>query len=96
MKQILASCLLMLALAAPSQAAAECFVSYKAKKSPPLQLHFGVVRLGGSCPSQGAAASATAGRIAAGGWTLLNVVSLSETAPSSAERANAGAFYLRY
>ncbi len=85
-----------LCLALPSAAAADCYVSYKAKKEPPLQLHFGIVRLGGACPSSGVAASAVAGRVSSGGWTLLNVVSLSSSPPSSSERANAGAYYLRY
>ena len=96
MKQMLALALVMIALALPSQAAADCFVTYKAKKQPPLELHFGVISMSGSCPDRGTAASETAARIASGGWTLLNVVSLSSTPPSSAERANAGSFYLRY
>jgi len=96
MKHALLPALLALSLALPSAAAADCYVSYKAKKEPPLQLHFGVVQVRGDCPSSSAAASTVARRISSGGWTLLNVVRLSESPPSSSERTDAGAYYLRY
>jgi hypothetical protein len=71
-------------------------VSYKAKQDNPLRLHFGVLLIGGNCPGSGAAARQASSRLAAGVWTLLNVIRLAPSPPSSSERANAGQFYLRY
>lgn len=96
MTRILASLALLLALAMPGAAAADCFAHYKAKRDNPLRLHFGIVQLAGSCPPSASAAETVAGRIASDGWTLLNVVKVSASAPSSGEIANAGAYYLRY
>lgn len=87
---------LLFVLALPTGALADCFVEYKAKKDGPLRLHYGILSLSGSCPSASAAARSASGRVAAGGWTLLNVVGLSESTPSGAKKANAGAYYLRY
>ncbi|SMX40870.1 hypothetical protein [Maliponia aquimaris] len=94
--RLLGPLLLVLALALPGAAAADCYVSYKAKQDQPLRLHYGVLVIGGSCPSGGQAANIAASRLASGGWTLLNVVRMSTSPPSSSERANAGQFYLRY
>ncbi|MBB3986839.1 hypothetical protein GGQ68_003183 [Sagittula marina] len=96
MKQILAMTIIMLSLGLPSTAAADCYVAYKAKKQPPLELHFGILSLPGTCPDKGTAATQTANRIASGGWTLLNVVSFKDGPPSAGEQANAGTYYLRY
>lgn len=96
MTRILASLALLLALAMPGAAAADCYAHYKAKRDNPLRLHYGIVQLPGSCPSAGRAADTVAGRIASDGWTLLNVVKVSAAAPSAGEIANAGAYYLRY
>lgn len=94
--RLLAPLVTVLALALPGAAAAECYISYKAKQDYPLRLHFGVLAIGGDCPSGGQAASIAASRLASGGWTLLNVVNISSNPPSSSERANAGQYYLRY
>lgn len=94
--RLLGPLLLLLALALPGAAAADCYVSYKAKQGNPMRLHFGVLVIGGNCPPGGQAANIVASRLASGGWTLLNVVNMSTTPPSSSERANAGQFYLRY
>ncbi|MBN9886722.1 hypothetical protein [Salipiger abyssi] len=95
MKRILAP--LLLALALPVTAQAECYVEYKAKQDSPLRLHYGIARLsGGDCPPKGAAAEALRGRLAQGGWTLLNVVGMSGSEPGDKKKANAGEFYLRY
>lgn len=93
MKQILTLTLLTL-LALPSMAAAECYVTYKAKRQPPLELHLGILKLSGGCSGQ--IDTKTAKRIAKEDWTLLNVVRTSDTPPSASEQANAGQFYLRY
>ena len=96
MRYFIALLLLALSATLPQAASADCYVAYKAKKQPPLELHFGILSLSGTCPGKGTAASEAATRIASGGWTLLNVVSVRDTAPSAAEKANAGAYYLRY
>ncbi|KUF10491.1 hypothetical protein [Pseudoponticoccus marisrubri] len=96
MKQILFSLLLALALAQPGAAAADCYVEYKAKQDSPLRLHYGILAIGGSCPSANAAQQIAADRVAAGGWTLLTVTGLSTTPPSSQMIANAGPYYLRF
>ncbi|WP_299923032.1 hypothetical protein [uncultured Pelagimonas sp.] len=87
---------LLIALALPTGAMADCFVEYKAKKDNPLRLHYGILSLQGSCPSAGQAAGLASRRVSAGGWTLLNVVGLSQNPPSGAKKANAGEYYLRY
>lgn len=89
--------LLALTLALPSAAQAECYAEYKAKRDNPLRLHYGVLLLGAStCPGPSEAARTAQARLAAGGWTLLNIVGLSQTPPSDQTKAHAGEFYLRY
>lgn len=80
---------------ATSAAAAECFADYKAKKDDPLRLHYGVIELRGGCDAT-AARTEIARRIAADGWTLLNVVSVFDETQLSGKEASAGQFYLRY
>lgn len=87
--------MLVLALAA-SPATAACFAEYKAKQDNPLQLHYGIMQLGASCPPGGKARAQVAQRLAKGGWVLLNVVSIFEGDPSKAQKKNAGSNFLRY
>ncbi|MGV6850289.1 MAG: hypothetical protein ACWA5A_18100 [Marinibacterium sp.] len=75
--------------------AAECYADYKAKRGNPLELHYGVTRLSGACSAK-AARREIAGRLAADGWTLLNVVSVFGPEGLDRRRANAGAYFLRY
>ncbi|WGW04855.1 hypothetical protein [Tropicibacter oceani] len=97
MKNTFAPLLIALAmLALPAAAQADCFVEYKAKQDSPLRLHYGILAIGGSCPSGSQAASMAQDRLSAGGWVLLNVLGLSETTPSAKMKANAGDYYLRY
>lgn len=96
MKHFIALLLLTLAFATPGAAHADCYVTYKAKMDSPLRLHYGILTIGGSCPDRNTATRITGGRVAAGGWTLLNVVNLSTKPPSSQQKANAGAYYLRF
>ena len=86
---------LALALAA-APAGAACFAEYKAKQDNPLQLHYGVMELGPSCPPRRDAQDEVAARLQRGGWVLLNVISLFEGTPSEAQKQNAGQHYLRY
>jgi len=86
---------LALALAAPAAHAA-CYADYKAKReNGALQLHYGVAEIGGAC-ARGAAADELGPRLAAQGWTLLNVVSVFEAEGLEERKASAGAFYLRF
>lgn len=83
---------LMLAFAQPAQA--ECYADYKAKQDAPLRLHYGVAQVA-EC-NKAAAKAELADRLAAAGWTLLNVLSvfgpegLEERKPSAAE------YFLRF
>ncbi|RLJ51933.1 hypothetical protein BCF46_2158 [Litoreibacter meonggei] len=82
-------------LALPAHAA--CYADYKAKKDNPLKLHYGVIKLPNSaCSSASTAANAIAPRLAAAGWTLLNIVSLFNENGLDGRRANAGPYFLRF
>lgn len=83
-----------LALAAPARAA-ECYADYKAKQDSPLRLHYGVIQLQGPC-QRGPARAEVSARLAQGGWTLLNVLSVFGPEGLAERKANAGSFYLRF
>jgi len=89
-----ATALLVLALAGP--AAADCYADYKAKKDGPLQLHYGVAQVSDGNCSPGAAAGELAPRLAAAGWTLLNVLSTFGPEGLDERKASAGEYFLRY
>ena len=90
----LIAALLALTLAGP--AAAQCFADYKAKKDNPLQLHYGVAQVSDSnCSARGATGELQP-RLAADGWTLLNVLSTFGPEGLDERKANAGAWFLRY
>jgi len=91
----LSAALTALALLA-SPAAATCYAEYKAKQDNPLQLHYGVMQLGATCPPRGEAQAQVSARLSRGGWVLLNVISLFDGEPSKAQEKNAGSNYLRY
>ena len=76
---------------------AACYADYKAKRDDPLKLHYGVMEIPNTaCGSKGAAARAIAPRLAAAGWTLLNVVSVFDQAGLAGKKANAGPYFLRF
>ena len=83
-----------MALAQPALAA-DCYADYKAKQGNPLRLHYGVMQLQGAC-QQGAARAEVSARLAAQGWTLLNVLSVFGPEGLNERRANAGEFFLRF
>ena len=85
---------LVLALASP--AAAECFADYKAKRDEPLRLHYGVAQVSDTACSGDGAAGEVAPRLAAAGWTLLNIVSTFGPEGLEERKASAGEFYLRF
>lgn len=85
---------LLLALASPTEAA--CYADYKAKRDGPLRLHYGVMQVAeGACSGSDPAAEMRQ-RLAGGGWTLLNVISVFGPEGLAQRKANAGAHYLRY
>lgn len=93
MKQIALTLALTLALA--GGAAAQCFADYKAKQDNPLRLHYGVAQLSGAC-SSGSARSELQGRLAAQGWTLLQVMSVFGPEGLDQRKDSAGQYYLRF
>ncbi|MDQ2065342.1 hypothetical protein Q9295_03065 [Xinfangfangia sp. CPCC 101601] len=85
-----------LLLSLSTAASAECYADYKAKKEPPLQLHYGVAQVSDSNCSRGAAQAELAPRLASDGWTMLNVVSTFGPEGLAERKASAGAYFLRY
>lgn len=75
-------------------AAAGCYVDYKAKQDDPLRLHYGVAKVA-QC-SKSAAEQELAGRLAAQGWTLLNVMSVFDESGLAERKQSAGPNYLRF
>ena len=96
MKRIALLAALAMTLAA-APAAANCYADYKAKREPPLRLHYGVIALPEqACASRQAAAAEIARRIGPDGWTLLDVVGLFGPEGLDERRTDAGRFFLRY
>jgi hypothetical protein len=91
--RILAAATLALTAAGPAQA---CYADYRAKMDNPLRLHYGVIDLPRDACSVDAAAPVIARRIAAGGWELLQVVSVFDEAGLAARRADAGEYFLSF
>lgn len=85
---------LAVTLALPAQAAG-CFADYKAKQDNPLRLHYGVAQINGPCDTA-SAASELAPRLAAQGWTLLNIVSTFGEDGLDQRKDSAGSNYLRF
>lgn len=84
-----------LVMAVPASAA--CFVDYKAKKSPPLRLHYGVVQVPARfCGHRKKIRKNVAKRIRRGGWTLLNVMSQFGPEGLIQRQQSAGRFYLKF
>lgn len=83
----------LLVLAVPAQAA--CYADYKAKKDDPLRLAYGVTQVSGDCTKQ-SVASALRPKLAADGWTLLNIVGTFDESGLEQRKGAAGDFFLRY
>ena len=93
MKQIALSLAFSLALTGAGQA--QCYADYKAKQDNPLRLHYGVAEISGAC-SPGSATSQLRSRLAAQGWTLLQVVSVFDAQGLDQRKNSAGQYYLRF
>ncbi|MGC1496225.1 MAG: hypothetical protein WA790_10475 [Sulfitobacter sp.] len=96
MKNALLSLLIAgsISIAAPA-AAANCYADYKAKQDNPLRLHYGVAQVSGAC-NAGSARAELSARLAAQGWTLLNVLSVFGDEGLAQRRDSAGPNYLRF
>lgn len=97
MKRFLKPLLTALALsiaAAPLHAA--CYADYRARMDNPLRLHYGVIQVPDSACSVSDASSIVASRIAAEGWTLVNVSSVFDDAGLASRRSDAGQYFLRF
>jgi hypothetical protein len=90
--RILLFSLVVLMIGAAAQAA--CYADYKAKQDDPLRLHYGVAEVS-ACSVSGAEAE-LAPRLAAAGWTLLNVLSVFDESGLAERKASAGPNYLRF
>ena len=84
----------LVALALPASAA-ECYADYKAKQDNPLRLHYGVAQINGACSAKAARAELSK-RLAAQGWTLLNVLSVFGDEGLAQRKDSAGPNYLRF
>ncbi|WP_176248934.1 hypothetical protein [Sulfitobacter sp. HGT1] len=84
-----------LSLAALPAQAAGCYADYKAKQENPLRLHYGVAEITGAC-SKAAARAQLSQRLAANGWTLLNIVSVFGNEGLNQRRDSAGPNFLRF
>ncbi|MEO0664570.1 MAG: hypothetical protein AAFR53_05065 [Pseudomonadota bacterium] len=92
MKRLLFTCVLCVAGAA---AQAACYADYKAKQDDPLRLHYGVAEISGACTAANARVELSP-RVAAGGWELLNIVSVFDESGLNERRESAGSYFLRF
>ena len=88
----------VLALLAAAPASAACYADYKAKKAGgPLRLHYGVVQVSnGACNNRGRAEKEVREKVARGGWTVLNVLSVFDESGLDKRRQSAAEFFLRF
>lgn len=84
----------LMALMLGGAANAACFADYKAKRTDPLRLHYGVIEL--SDAECDAADAAVSDRIAKDGWELLTIMDVFDQAGAAQRKSDAGEYYLRY
>ena len=88
---------LTLAAFLATAAQAECYADFKAKQDDPLRLAYGVSQVSdGACGKNKQARAELEGRLAAGGWTLLKILSTFGPEGLGERKASAGEFFLRY
>jgi hypothetical protein len=86
----------LIILVSAFSANAECYADYKAKQDDPLRLHYGVAQVSDAACNPAAASAELAPKLAADGWTLLNVVATFGREGLAEREASAGEFFLRY
>lgn len=78
-------------------AAAQCYADYRAQRTGPVQLHYGVAQVPqNACGNPGAAASHLAPRLQRDGWTLVDILSTFGPEGLASRQGRAGQFFLRY
>ncbi|MDT0681240.1 hypothetical protein RM543_00980 [Roseicyclus sp. F158] len=88
--------LALVILAVPALAEAACYADYKAKRTDPLRLHYGVIELPESACSGGSAPGVISSRIEKDGWELLTVLGTFGEDGLKERRDSAGQYFLRY
>ena len=80
---------------APAAAQDPCYADYRAKQDAPLRLHYGTAEVGQPCTVP-AAIEALGARLAAAGWTLLDVLGVFGADGLAQREGDAGEFHLRF
>ena len=87
---------IVIGLALSGPAAAECYADYKAKQDDPLKLAYGVAQVADADCDTKAAKRALRPRLEAGGWKLLDVMSVFGPEGLAERTDRAGENFLRY
>jgi hypothetical protein len=78
-------------------ASAQCYADYRAQRTGPVQLHYGVAQLpADACGNAQAAARHLAPRLQRDGWTLVDILSTFGPEGLGSRQGRAGQFFLRY
>ena len=108
MKQLIFLCILCGQLLLGPQALAQgpeaqCYAEYKARKGPPLKLHYGVMALEGvACERRRRAKAEVTDRLAVDDWEVLKLMAVFEVGDTVTRRefrkmeTDAGRYFLRY
>ncbi|WIV50675.1 hypothetical protein QQG91_13570 [Marivivens sp. LCG002] len=88
--------LTLLLICTGTLANAACYADYKAKQDDPLRLQYGVAQISGEDCSVEMAEAELSPKLAADGWTLLNVLGVFDDSGLEERKESAGDNYLRY
>jgi len=84
-------------LLAASMANAACYADYKARRDQPYGLHYGVIKIDVTpCAMSSEVESKVRQRVAAGGWTVLQVQSVFNDDGLAGRKKDAGEYFLRF
>ena len=75
--------------------AEDCFVLYKAKKDNPLKLHLGLMKIDLTC-SDDAIEAILRRRLLPAGWSLLQIVNVSQDIAVEKIKRDLGEYFLKY
>jgi hypothetical protein len=76
-------------------ASSECYYLYKAKKTAPLQLHLGMIKINDTC-SSGPHQTQLSDRLAQNGWKLMQIVKQYPEIDGVKFKNDLGEFFLKY
>ncbi|MEM9971047.1 MAG: hypothetical protein AAF762_08100 [Pseudomonadota bacterium] len=98
MKRALITCVAAVCCIASTEAGwAACYADYKAKQENPLRLHYGVVQIDVTpCAMSAAVEDMVKRRVAAGGWTMLQIESVFGDDGLAGRKNDAGEYFLRF